>query len=143
MNVTDIPFNAFLKVEKAPAGSAYLLQLQASPSYLNHVGTVHASVQLALAEATSGEWLMQTLPELADKVVAVVRRVEAKFKKPMQGAIYSGATTKVDEIRPSLETLAAKGRAIIPVTVEIMDREGNVGLVATFEWFAANREESE
>jgi hypothetical protein len=50
-------------------------------------------------------------------VVAVVRRVEAKFKKPMQGAIYSGATTKVDEIRPSLETLAAKGRAIIPVTV--------------------------
>ena len=143
MNVIDIPFNAFLKIEKPPADSPYLFQLQESPSYLNHVGTVHASVQLALAEATSGEWLMQTLPELADKVVAVVRRVEAKFKKPMQGAIYSRATTSVDEIRRSVEPLATKGRLIIPVSVEIADGEGNVGLVATFEWFAANRETSE
>jgi hypothetical protein len=143
MNVIDIPFNAFLKIEKPPASSTYLFQLQESPSYLNHVGTVHASVQLALAEATSGEWLMQTLPELADKVVAVVRRVEAKFKKPVQGAIYSRATTSYDEIRRCVETLTTKGRSLIPVSVEIVDGDGNVGLVATFEWFAANRETSE
>lgn len=140
MKVTDIPFNAFLKIEMASAGSSYLLQLRESPSHLNHVGTVHASVQLALAEASSGQGLMQAMPELSDKVIAVVRRVEAKFKKPMQGAIYSRATTSLDEIRHLAEPLATKGRALIPVTVEIVDRSGNVGLVATFEWFAANRE---
>jgi hypothetical protein len=117
-----------------------LLQLQESPFHLNHVGTVHASVQLALAEASSGQWLIQAMPELADKVIAVVRRVEAKFKKPVQGAIYSRAATSLDEIRHLAESLATKGRALVPVTVEIVDGSGNVGLVATFEWFAANRE---
>ncbi|MBN2294015.1 MAG: YiiD C-terminal domain-containing protein [Pirellulales bacterium] len=140
MKVTDIPFNAFLKIEEAPADSSYLLQLQESPSHLNHVGTVHAGVQLALAEAASGQYLMQALPELADKVVGVVRRVEAKFKKPMQGAIFSRAITPLDEIQNAAEQLAAKGRRLIPVTVEIIDRSDNVGLVATFEWFAAKRE---
>jgi acyl-coenzyme A thioesterase PaaI-like protein len=140
MNVTDIPFNAFLKIEKASANSSHLLQLRESPCHLNHVGTVHASVQLALAEASTGQWLMQAMPELADKVIAVVRRVEAKFKKPMQGTIYSRAVTGLDEVRPFAEPLATKGRSLIPVTVEIVDGNGNVGLVATFEWFAANRE---
>lgn len=139
MNVTDIPFNAFLKIEKA-SDSSHLLQLQASPCHLNHVGTVHAGVQLALAEAASGECLMQALPELADKVVAVVRRVEAKFKKPLQGSIYARASTRLEEIHRHAEPLAAKGRALIPVTIEITDDTGAVGLVATIEWFAANRE---
>jgi hypothetical protein len=140
MNVTDIPFNAFLKIEKPLDHSPYLLQLRESPSYLNHVGTVHASVQLALAEASSGQWLIQAMPDLASKVIAVVRRLEAKFKKPMQGAVYSRATTPLAEIQRSAEPLATKGRAIIPVTIEIVDGNGNIGLVAAFDWFAANRE---
>ena len=141
MKVTDIPFNAFLKIEEASSDSSHLLQLRESPFHLNHVGTVHASVQLALAEASTGQWLMQALPELADKVIAVVRRVDAKFKKPMHGAILSRAITSLDEIRRSVELLATKGRVLVPVTVEIVDGSGNVGLVATFEWFAANREQ--
>jgi hypothetical protein len=140
VNVIEVPFNAFLKIENAPASSSHLLQLRESPCYLNHVGTVHAAAQLALAEASSGQWLMQAMPELADKVIAVVRRVEAKFKKPMLGAIYSRAVTSLDEIRHAADPLATKGRSLVPVTVEVVDGSGNVGLVATFEWFAANRE---
>lgn len=140
MKVVDIPFNAFLGIEEAPASSSHLLQLRESPNHLNHVGTVHASVQMALAEASSGQCLMQALPELAAKTIAVVRRVDAKFKKPMQGAIYSRAVTGTAEIRSAAEPLAVKGRSFIPVTVEIVDADGSVGLVATFEWFAANRE---
>lgn len=140
MNLTDIPFNAFLGIEKAPANTSHLLQLRESSGFLNHVGTVHAGVQLTLAEASSGEWMMRAVPELADKVIAVVRHVEAKFKKPMQGTIFSRATTSVDEIRRSAEVLLAKGRVLIPVTVEIVDCNANVGLVATFEWFATKRE---
>jgi hypothetical protein len=140
MNVTDIPFNAFLQIEQPPADSPFLLKLRESPSYLNHIGTVHACAQLALAEASSGQWLMQALPHLVDKAVAVVRRVEAKFKSPMRGEIFSRSTTSLDEAKRSAETLAIKGRALIPVTIEIVDGSGSVGLVATFEWFSQNRE---
>jgi hypothetical protein len=140
MNVTDIPFNAFLRIEESPADSSFLLKLCESPSYLNHIGTVHASAQLALAEASSGEWLMRALPDLVNKTIAIVRRVEAKFKSPMMGEIFSRSTTSLDEIRRSAEPLASKGRSLIPVTVEVVDGRGNVGLIATFEWFAQNRE---
>jgi hypothetical protein len=140
MNVTDIPFNAFLQIEKPPADSPFLLKLRESPSYLNHIGTVHACVQLSLAEASSGQWLVQALPHLVDKAIAVLRRVEAKFKSPMKGEIFSRATTSLDEVRRSAEALTAKGRALVPVTIEIVDGSGSVGLVATFEWFSQNRE---
>jgi hypothetical protein len=116
-----------------------MFQLAEAPHLLNHVGTVHASVQLALAEASSGQWLMQAVPDLADKVIAVVRRVDAKFKKPMLGPVYSRAATNADSVQHVAEALATKGRVLIPVTVEIVDALGNVGLVATFEWFATNR----
>jgi hypothetical protein len=135
MDVVDIPFNAFLGIQKASPDDSHLFRLDESPSYLNHVGTVHASAQLALAEASSGELLMQALPELVGKAIAVVRRVEAKFRKPMTGSIFSRAITSTTDLRQAAEPLAAKGRAIVPVTIEIANRQGAVGMVATFEWF--------
>ena len=93
-----------------------------------------------MAEASSGEWLMQAFPALVERTIAIVRRVDAKFKSPMMGEIFSRSTTSLDEVRRSAEPLATKGRSLIPVTVEIVDGRGNVGLIATFEWFAQNRE---
>ena len=54
MDITLIPFNALVGIEYADAEGA-LLQLPSDPRYLNHIGTVHASAMLALAEASSGE----------------------------------------------------------------------------------------
>jgi hypothetical protein len=142
VDVTAIPFNAFLKIEKCPAESPCLLTLAESPSLLNHIGTIHASAQLALAEASSGEWLVRALPNLVDTAIAVVRHVEAKFKNPMNGPIFSRPVTTLDEIRQSADALAAKGRALIPVTFEVVNRDGQVGLVVTFTWFAQNREKA-
>lgn len=135
MDVTQIPFNHFLGIQKA-AGATHLLELGDLPSYTNHLGTVHASVQLALAEASSGEFLLRTLPEFGNQVLAVVRRVEAKFKNPMRGRVFARAATTEADLKQSAEVLTAKGRAILPVTIEIVDTEGVVGLIATFEWFS-------
>jgi acyl-coenzyme A thioesterase PaaI-like protein len=134
MNVLDIPFCKFLGIHKAAAGEQRL-ELDDSPSYLNHVGTVHAGAQLTLAETASGQCLLAALPEFEGRAVALLRRVEAKFKNPMQGAIRSRPATSPAEIRKSAEPLSAKPRAIIPITVEILDAAGAVGLVATFDWF--------
>ena len=58
MDVTDLPFNALIGIERAEANNA-LLRLPSDPRYLNHLGSVHASALLALAEASSGEFLLR------------------------------------------------------------------------------------
>ncbi|HQR05857.1 MAG TPA: hypothetical protein PLN21_03490 [Gemmatales bacterium] len=59
MNITAIPFHTYLGLEFAEP--PYLLQLKAQPHHANHLGTIHASVLIALAEAGSGQFLMNHL----------------------------------------------------------------------------------
>jgi len=95
-SVTEIPFNAFVGIETS-ADPAGLLRLPDGPKYLNHLGTVHASAQLALAEATSGEFLLRTFRSTRG-IVPVVRRLEAKFHKPALGALTSRITTPTEAL---------------------------------------------
>jgi acyl-coenzyme A thioesterase PaaI-like protein len=132
--VTELPFNKLLNLEAADDDAK--LRLPAGGQYLNHLGTVHAGALLALAEAGSGEFLLRSLGG-ADGVVPVVRRMEAKFRKPANGAVTSAASVAegaLDELRAGL---AAKGRALISVNVELHDESGAHVLSASVEWFIA------
>ena len=111
-----------------------MLRLPAGEGYLNHLGTVHASAQLALAEATSGEYLLRALGSVAD-VIPVVRRLEAKFRKPAHGAVTSAVTTTSATIEQLHTDLASKGRAIVNVAVELHNASGAHTLSASVEWF--------
>jgi hypothetical protein len=67
--------------------------------------------------------------------VPVVRRLEAKFRKPANGVTTSAATVTdgaLDELRAAL---AGKGRGLISVNVELHDESGAHALSATIEWF--------
>ncbi len=132
-SVADLPFNTFLGLQPANDPSK-LLVLPAGRQYLNHLGTVHASAQLALAEASSGEFLLRTLGVATD-VVPVVRRLESKFRKPANGALMSSVSTSSEEVERAKAELAAKGRVLVPVTVEVHDESGAHTLSATVEWF--------
>jgi acyl-coenzyme A thioesterase PaaI-like protein len=136
MHVTEIPFNALLGLLEAPPGSGALLVLPDAREHQNHMGTVHAGAQLTLAEAASGQLLMLALPEFGQEVLAVVRRVEAKFSSPMTGELVARAVSTTGELRAAAEALTTKGRALIPVKIEVVDPAGTIGLTATFEWFA-------
>jgi acyl-coenzyme A thioesterase PaaI-like protein len=135
MDITEVPFNKFLGIRRADGDPGHLLQLDDSPTYQNHLGTVHASVQLALAEASSGECLLQQFPDLAAGVLSVVRRMEAKFKNPLQGKIVSRATIRQQDAEKLAENLFTKGRGLIAVAVEVVDADGVIGLTSTIEWF--------
>lgn len=132
-SVTELPFNSFLGIETA-SDPAQLLRLPAGAQYLNHLGTVHASAQLALAEASSGEFLLRALGA-ASGVVPVVRRLESKFRKPANGAVTSTVSTPPEALEQLRANLAAKGRAIVSVAVELHDESGAHTLSATVEWF--------
>ena len=134
VTVTELPFNRFLGLQ--PGGPAEVLRLPAGGQYLNHLGTVHASAQLALAEAASGEFLLRRLGAV-DGVVPVVRRMEAKFRKPANGSVAATVSTPPEAIDQLQTELASKGRALLSVAVELHDQSGAHTLSATVEWFIA------
>lgn len=134
-SITELPFNKFLGIEVA-ADPTKLLQLPAADRYLNHLGTVHASAQLALAEAASGEFLMREFGS-SNEFIPVVRRLESKFRQPANGTVTASVATPVEAIDKLRADLTAKGRAMITIAVELHDEAGAHTLSATVEWFIA------
>jgi acyl-coenzyme A thioesterase PaaI-like protein len=132
-SVTELPFNRFVGIEVA-SDATQLLRLPEAAHYLNHLGTVHASALLALAEASSGELLLRHLGT-SQGVVAVVRRIEAKFRKPAKGAVTSTASAASDALAELDAGLAGKSRGLVTVAVELHDEAGTHALSASVEWF--------
>jgi hypothetical protein len=132
-SVTELPFNSFLGI-KVAVEKDKILTLPSGGQYLNHLGTVHASAQLALAEAASGEFLLRSLGP-ANDLVPVVRRLESKFRKPANGSISASISTTHETIENALRELKEKGRSIVPVDVQLHDESGAHTLSATVEWF--------
>ena len=115
-----------------------LLQLPTGEQYGNHLGTVHASALLALAEASSGEFLLRHFGSSAG-FVPVVRRLEAKFRKPANGSVISTASATAQGLTQLDRELAAKGRALIAIAVELHDESGAHALSATIECSSSGR----
>jgi acyl-coenzyme A thioesterase PaaI-like protein len=136
MDVTQLPFNRLIGLEPGDAEGERLVVLPAGPQYGNHLGTVHAAALLAVAEAGSGELLLRRLGEGAG-YVPVVRRLEAKFRKPAMGRVSAKAAVSPDECERWSHELAKRGRVIAAVPVDVVDDAGVVVLSATVEWFIA------
>jgi acyl-coenzyme A thioesterase PaaI-like protein len=132
MDVSAIPFNRFLGLR---TGGATLV-LPADSKYHNHLGTVHASAQFSLAEAASGQWLLDRFGEAAANYAAVVRHADVKFRRPASGELTTQASAPPEEAERFLETLTRRGRATIEVRVQVLDADGNVTMESAFEWFA-------
>ena len=133
-SVHELPFNKFIGLEAGEGAS--LLRLPEGPQYLNHLGTVHASALLALAEASSGEFLLRRFGDLQG-IVPVVRRLEAKFRKPARGAVTSAVSTPLEQLDGVNGDLAAKGRVLVSIDVELHDQSGTHVLSASVDWFIA------
>mgnify|MGYP000848837962 CR=1 FL=1 len=132
--ISDIPFNNFLGISTAKVED-YILKLDNSSKYLNHLGAVHASAQFALAEATSGEFLFSMFKEFIDSVIPVVRRAEVKYSKPANGEIYARAEVNEEDKERVRSELNGKGRTIIEVKVNVYDQHGTLSMQSTFQWF--------
>jgi acyl-coenzyme A thioesterase PaaI-like protein len=132
-SVTELPFNSFLGIQPA-SHPPQVLRLPSGDRYLNHLGTVHASAQLALAEASSGEFLLRHFGS-TDGIIPVVRRLEAKFRKAANGTVTSTASAPPESLTQLDAELASKGRSLISITVELHDESGAHTLSATVEWF--------
>ena len=134
MKVTELPYNQFIGIKNSQ-NEEYLLELDESPNYLNHLGNVHASAQLSPAEAASGEFLLDQCKDISDMLIPVVRRLESKFKKPANGKIFAKARTAPDVLETFKKDLGFKGRSLIKVEVVIEDYNHVAVMTTLVEWY--------
>ncbi len=139
MDVTQLPFNRHIGLEAGAADSGFLVCLPDGPQYTNHLGTVHASALLAVAEASSGVFLVRQFGSGAG-FVPVVRRLEAKFRKPARGRVSARCSVPAEEVERWSAELANRGRVLAPIPIEVVDAAGVVVLSAVVEWFIARAE---
>ena len=120
-------------MELAAEGCGHLLELPETGLLLNHVGTIHASVQFALAEACSGEFLLRHFG--ANEVFAVLRRSEVKFRRPAQGNLLASARSADAATEALSRKGMAPGRALVSVFVEVSDAQGVITMSGRYDWF--------
>jgi acyl-coenzyme A thioesterase PaaI-like protein len=137
MNILAIPFHAHLGFELA--SKPYLLKLKPGAEHRNHLGTVHASVMIALAEAGSGLFLQQQLgqaaAELGGQIVPVIRRIEAKFHQPGNDLVYCQCLLNPEELAGVLGDLQKRNRARVLIPMQVVDTKATLLLSASFDWF--------
>jgi len=139
VNIVELPFNRLIGIAPSQKEGC-VLSLPNDVRYTNHLGTVHTCALVALAEATSGDYLIKESAGVKFEVIAVVRRLEARFRKPAYGAIDSRITVTAEKREEFLSTLAEKGRALFEHRVDVYDEKGSHALAATIEWFVARKE---
>ena len=136
MDITKLPFNEFIGIER-DSREEFVLRLPSSERYANHLGTVHASALMALAEATSGEKLLLQMDSPASGIIPVVRRFECKFRKPAVGAVSSKANISENSLAELKDSLLKKGRGSIEVAVDLYDDSDTHVMACSVDWFIA------
>ncbi|MEN8215731.1 MAG: YiiD C-terminal domain-containing protein [Pseudomonadota bacterium] len=132
MNLTEIPFIKEIGIQKLADGN---LGLPFSEKVHNHLQTIHASAQFALAETASGEMLQRLFPDLVGKVIPVLRESQIKFRKPATKSIVAYPTVPDESVAKFNEQFSKKGRVSISITVEVRDAENTTTSTGIFKWF--------
>ncbi len=135
MKATDLAFNQRLGLVAAPAGAAHLLELPLTAALHNHLGSMHAAAQFALAEAASAECLQRHFGAALGEVFAVVRGVEVKYRKPATGDLRAFGAPDENTRDHLVAEFAARGRCSAVIRVDLKDHAGTLTFHGKFDWF--------
>jgi len=135
MHVTDLPINQMLGIRLALAGSEHVLELPAAPLFANHLGSIHVTAQFALAEAASGEFLLEALGVRQIEVVGILRRAEIKCSRPANGLLRAWARFETIADGQRFDLLWEHARTTVNVRVEIRDAANNLTMRTVHGWF--------
>jgi hypothetical protein len=137
MDILAIPFHQHLGLTLAkPPG---LVELVLRPEHRNHLGTAHASVMVAVAEAGSGLFLQQHAGSVDLEVMPIIRRMEAKFHQTGTERLIARSVTESAALEPFVQQLQLKGKARIEIAMQVMNPTGEPLLTISFEWFVQKR----
>jgi acyl-coenzyme A thioesterase PaaI-like protein len=132
MDVAQIPFAKHVGIEHKDEAT---LTLASTKIVQNHIQSIHASAQFALAETQSGLYLQEAFPEYVGRVVGLLRGSTVKYKAPATTAIYAKATLGDEDREKFVVQLERKGRATIVIDVSVYDEEDVITMQGVFTWF--------
>ncbi|MES1999242.1 MAG: DUF4442 domain-containing protein [Pseudomonadota bacterium] len=135
MHVTDLAINKVMGLRFAAPGDSHILEMPESPLLLNHLGSIHAGAQFALAEACSGAFLQRHLDDGQNQVLAVLRTSDVKFRNPAHGCLRASAQFGGASAESLSSQLAARGRTLASVLVEVSDTQGVITMNGCYHWF--------
>ncbi len=133
MDLAAIPFAKLIGI--TPSNNEFIFELVDDVKYTNHLGTVAAAAQFSLAEFASGQWMINTFPEIAPKVIPVLRKSEVKYKKPAFGKIRAKVNVSNEVIHDFTNQLTQSKRALISINVIIVNDNDEAVMHGTYEWF--------
>jgi acyl-coenzyme A thioesterase PaaI-like protein len=138
IEITQLPFNQLVGIEKCTDKEGGIFQLPQDGKYSNHLDTVHASALFSLAEASSGQFLIDhiKLPD-TEKIVPLLRRADIKYRKPATGRILSRGDYIEEDWKVFHDTFDRRKRALIAFRIDLLDLDDRVLAQAKFEWFIA------
>ena len=133
MNLKDIPFAKLLDISES--NSEFLFELSDDEKYTNHLGTVAAAAQFSLAEFASGQWMINSFPDIATQVIPVLRKSDVKFRKPAIGRVRARAIVNEETRHQFISELMQRNRALLKVLIELVNDDSEVVMSGTYEWF--------
>ena len=128
----NIPLVSHLGIEEKDENT---LKLACHQNVINHIGTIHAAAQFALAETQSGHYLAALFPQYKGKFLPLLRSSTVKYKNPASSEIYAEAIAKEADLKKFEAQFLKKGRATISVEVKVRDKEEVVTMQGEFNWF--------
>ncbi len=123
---------SFLNISEDNDGN---LVLPAEEQNINHVGTMHAAAQFALAEFASGRYLQDKFPEFKNEIIGLVRKSSLRYRNPAQTELKAEVSAADEDEKNLAGKIMDRGRAGITLNVNLTDSEDNKTLEASFEWF--------
>ena len=132
MNITDLPFNKYLGIKKDGDN----ITLENREHLLNHVGSLHATVIYGLAEAASGDYIIENLMEQFPDALALARQGSIKYKRPATDDCT--AVVEVDDaaLQACIQSLNNRARATLTVPVQILSEEKPIAAAEFTWWFS-------
>lgn len=133
MRLTTIPFAQMIRLQEGEG--SYTFCLPGHTEYTNHLGTVAAAAQFSLAEFATGQWLLDTFPDLAEQVIPMLRTSAVKFKQPAIGRVRAQVSVS-PEVEAAVRTeLMKRKRTLCTILVKVVNEEEVVVMTGTFDWF--------
>jgi acyl-coenzyme A thioesterase PaaI-like protein len=136
MNIQEVPFNRFLGIQET-AREGYILELTNNADLSNHLGTIHAGALFSLAEATSGEFLLRQFHDSVLDIRPVVRKVDIKYSRPSESAVYSTADFAEHSLDEVYAGLKERGKVLATVKVELYNETHDRIALSNIHWFLA------
>lgn len=130
MNVLDLPFIKHLGLQFSAEGA---LVLKVSEHHKNHLGTVHATVLYGIAEACSGQAVIDKFFKPYPTAFVVIRRAAIKYRSPARADISARVKKTEPDLNIVLQRLQDKGVAKCEIEVETQSGDEIVAM-ATFEF---------